>query len=133
MSLVRWLDFPEIADERGMLVALEGGRNVPFEIKRVYYLYGLAPEARRGFHAHRTLQQVAICLSGRCRMLLDNGTERAEMLLDRPDRGLHIGPMIWREMYDFSEGCVLMVLASEHYDEGDYIRNYDEFLRGRST
>ena len=116
-----------IGDARGQLVALEGGRNVPFEIKRVYYMTGLSPELPRGFHAHRKLQQVAICVSGRCRFVLDDGVLRREAWLAAPDQSLYIGNMTWREMHDFSAGCVLLVLASEFYDEADYIRDYDTF------
>ena len=100
--------FNEITDGRGGLVALEQNRNIPFEIKRVYYIYGTPENVRRGFHAHKALQQVD------CR-------------LDSPTTGLLIGAMLWHEMYDFTEDCVLMVLASELYDEVDYIRDYERF------
>lgn len=127
MSLIEWIDLKEIADERGALVAIEGGRLVPFEIRRVYYLYDAKPDAPRGFHAHRALRQAAICVSGSCRMVLDDGMRREEAMLDRPGRGLLIREMIWHEMHDFSPDCVLLVLASEHYDEADYIRDYETF------
>lgn len=127
MSLVEWIDLSEIADERGALVAIEGDRSVPFDIRRVYYLYGMQPDALRGFHAHRALRQVAVCVSGSCRIVLDDGVRREEAVLDRPDRGLLIREMVWREMHDFSADCVLLVLASEHYDEADYIRDYGAF------
>jgi len=85
---------------------------------------------RRGYHAHRDLQQVAICISGSCKFLLDDGRERVEnVILDSPNKGLFIDKMIWREMYDFSDDCILLVLASEYYDESDYIRDYEEFLK----
>jgi hypothetical protein len=116
-----------IGDARGQLVALEGGRNIPFEIKRVYYMTGLSPEWPRGFHAHRKLQQIAVCVCGRCRFVLDDGVSRREAWLDAPDQSVYIGNMIWREMHDFSTDCVLLVLASEFYDEADYIRDYDVF------
>ena len=116
-------------DDRGSLVAVEAGSDVPFAINRVYYLYGTAPGAERGFHAHRTLQQLAVAVSGSCTFLLDDGTRQEEVRLDRPDTGLYIGAMVWREMRDFSPDCVVMVLASERYDERDYIRNRDDFLR----
>lgn len=127
MSLVEWIDLREIADARGSLVALEGGKNVPFDIRRVYYLYGSKDSQPRGFHAHRALQQVAVCVSGSCRMVLDDGRRREDAILDRPERGLLIREMVWREMHDFTPDCVLLVLASEHYDEADYIRSYEEF------
>lgn len=115
-------------DERGSLVALESGSDLPFPIERAYYIFGTSPGVARGFHAHRDLEQLAICVSGSCRMVLDDGTEREEFALSSPLQGLYIGPMIWREMHDFSSDCVLLVLASKRYDEADYIRNYALFL-----
>lgn len=115
-------------DERGSLIALEKDSNIPFEIKRVYYMFNTLKNVRRGLHAHRNLKQVAIAVRGSCRFVLDNGKERIELLLDNPAQGLLIDSCIWREMYDFSQDCVLMVLADSHYDESDYIRNYDEFM-----
>lgn len=115
-------------DERGSLVALEDKKNVPFPIRRVYYLFNTSKDVRRGFHAHEELKQLVIAVRGSCRFVLDDGKERIEVLLDNPAQGLQVESMIWREMYDFSDDCVLMVLADAHYDESDYIRNYDEFL-----
>ena len=129
MSLIKWVDFPALGDERGSLVALEAEKTVPFKIKRVYYIFGTQIEASRGFHAHHNLQQVAICVTGKCRMVLDVGAQRHEAWLDSPTKGLIVGDLVWREMHNFSHDCVLLVLASEHYDENDYIRDYDEFLR----
>lgn len=128
MSLIRWVDFQILGDERGSLVALETDRAVPFEIKRVYYIYRTAENVSRGYHAHRNLKQVAICVAGRCRMVIDNGYVREDTWLDCPTKGLLIESMVWREMHDFSPDCVLLVLASEHFDESDYIRNYETFL-----
>jgi len=128
-SLVQWVEFPPLGDDRGSLVALEGNKSVPFDIKRVYYIFDTQPGVARGLHAHKALKQVAVCVSGKCRMLLDNGKERAEVWLDSPTKGLVIEGMVWREMHDFSPDCVLLVLASEHYEEKDYIRNYDNFIR----
>jgi dTDP-4-dehydrorhamnose 3,5-epimerase-like enzyme len=128
MSLIQFVEFPPLGDERGSLVALEGNSTVPFDIIRVYYIFGTQPGVARGFHAHENLKQIAVCVTGKCRMVLDNGKERSEVWLDSPTKGLLIDDLIWREMHDFSENCVLLVLASEHYDEGDYIRNYQEFL-----
>jgi len=121
--------FPPHGDDRGQLVAIEALRDLPFEIKRVYYIYDTLPNVRRGFHAHRNLQQILVCVHGSCKIHLDNGTDTAEVLLDKPYEGLYISNDMWREMYDFSEGAVLLVLASEHYDEKDYIRNYEDFIR----
>lgn len=129
MSLIHWAHFPPLGDDRGSLVALEGEKSVPFAIRRVYYLFGTKLGVARGFHAHQKLQQVAVCVTGRCRMVLDDGRQREEVWLDSPTQGLLICNMIWREMHDFSPDCVLLVLASEHYDETDYIRNYDQFLK----
>ncbi len=128
MSLINLIDFPALGDERGALVALESNRNIPFDIKRVYYIYGTSQGVARGFHAHKALKQVAICLKGSCRFVLDDGNERVELLLDNPAKGLLIKSFMWREMYDFSEDCVLMVLADQLYDESDYIRDYNCFL-----
>ena len=128
MSLVQWINFPSLGDERGSLVALEGAKTVPFEIKRVYYIFGTQPGVARGFHAHRNLRQVAVCVTGKCRMVLDDGEKREEAWLDSPNKGLVINEMVWREMHDFSSDCVLLVLASEHYDESDYIRLYSNFV-----
>lgn len=131
MSLVKWIDFPSLGDERGSLVAVEMGQNksVPFDIKRVYYIYQTEQGVSRGYHAHKQLKQVAICVAGKCRMVLDDGTSREDVWLDSPTKGLVIEDMIWREMHDFSEDCVLLVLASEHYDEADYIRDYETFQK----
>lgn len=117
-----------IGDERGFLVALESNKNVPFDIKRVYYIYSTQNIAR-GFHAHKELQQVAICVSGSCKMILDDGENKKTLVLDSPNKSVFIDKMIWREMHDFSDDCVLLVLASDYFDEADYIRNYDEFRR----
>ena len=127
MSLIKFIDFPALGDERGSLVALEAEKTVPFPIKRVYYIFGTNAGVSRGFHAHKKLQQVALCITGKCRMILDDGRQRNEVWLDSPNKGLIIGDLVWREMHDFSEDCVLLVLASEHYDEDDYMRDYDEF------
>ncbi|GLQ86449.1 sugar 3,4-ketoisomerase [Dyella flagellata] len=116
-------------DERGMLVALERDRNVPFEIRRVYYLFATKQQVHRGQHAHRHLNQLAVTVRGSVKFLLDDGSGPVEVVLDDPSQGLLLGSMVWREMYDFSEDCVLMVLADQLYDPADYITNYDEFLR----
>ncbi|ACT12347.1 MULTISPECIES: sugar 3,4-ketoisomerase [Pectobacterium] len=128
---IRLIQLQTHGDERGALVALEQDKNIPFEIKRVYYLFKTKEGVRRGFHAHKALKQVAIAVRGSCRFLLDDGTEKVDILLDNPAQGLLIDSCIWREMYDFSDDCVLMVLADKYYDESDYIRNYDEFLLGK--
>lgn len=116
-------------DERGSLVALEEGRNIPFAIKRVYYIFKTQKGVHRGFHAHKQLKQVAIAVRGSCRFVLDDGKEKIEILLDNPCQGLLIESFMWREMYDFSDDCVLMVLADQYYDESDYVREYSDFLK----
>jgi len=121
------IKFSSKGDNRGWLVALEAPKQVPFEIKRVYYIYGTQPGVRRGKHAHRHLRQMAICLHGSCRFYMDDGRTKREFLLNRKDQGLLIEPMIWHEMDDFSADCVLLVLASGLYDERDYIRDYQGF------
>ena len=120
--------FPPHGDHRGQLVALEEFKDIPFDIKRVYYMYDTVPGVARGFHAHRNLEQILICVHGSCKILLDDGTEKAVVPLDKPNEGLYIANNMWREMFDFSPDAVLMVLASQLYDESDYIRNYEDFL-----
>ena len=122
------LTFPVHGDHTGSLVALEKGADFPFDIKRVYYIWGTDKNAVRGKHAHRKLEQVIVCTSGSCDFILDDGKERTTVHLNNPAQGLHIKSNIWREFTNFSPDCVVMVLASEHYDESDYIRNYHTFL-----
>lgn len=126
--LIKLFDFNALGDERGHLVAIEGNRHVPFDIKRVYYLFGTKLGVSRGYHAHKSLQQVAICISGSCRFVMDDGLNKESIVLNSSTKGLFIDIMQWHEMYDFSPDCVLMVLASDIYDESDYIRNYDDFI-----
>ncbi|HET7359169.1 MAG TPA: FdtA/QdtA family cupin domain-containing protein [Rhodanobacteraceae bacterium] len=116
-------------DERGMLIALEQQRNVPFEIRRVYYLFGTGGGVHRGRHAHRRLNQLAVTVSGSVTVLLDDGNGSQRVVLDNPAHGLLLGRMVWRELYDFSDDCVLMVLADQLYDRNDYITDYADFLR----
>lgn len=115
-------------DERGKLIALEGLKNIPFEIKRIYYIYDTRPQVIRGKHAHKSLEQILVCIRGSCKILLDNGYEKKTVILNKPDEGIYIANFMWREMYDFSEDAILLVLASRLYDETDYIRDYDTFL-----
>ena len=110
------------------MVAIEEGYNAPFGIKRVYYIFDTKDGVERGFHAHINLKQIAIAVKGSCIFVLDNGDKKEEVKLDCPSKGILIEGLIWREMKDFSPDCVLVVLASEHYDESDYIRDYNKFL-----
>ena len=126
---IQTVKLEEHGDSRGILIALEQMKNVPFEIKRVYYMFNTVKGVRRGFHAHKQLKQILICVKGSCKILLDDGNEKAEVCLDEPNKGLIIESNIWREMFDFSEDAVLMVLASELYDEEDYIRDYNKFIQ----
>lgn len=128
-ALVKKYKFLPHGDSRGMLVAIEENREIPFDIKRVYYIYNTNDNIARGFHAHRQLQQMLICVHGSCKVVLDDGYNRETVLLNDPSEGLYIANDIWREMYDFSTDAVLLVLASELYDEADYIRNYDDFRK----
>ncbi len=127
LELNRLCNLGSIVDDRGQLIVIEANEHVPFAIERVYCIIGKSNRSR-GFHAHRKLRQILVCLSGSCKVVVDNGLDRAEWHLDRPDIGLFIGPMEWREMHEFSEGAVLMCLADAHHDEADYIRNYDDFI-----
>ncbi len=126
---VKTYTFAPHGDDRGQLVAIEAMKDLPFEVKRVYYIYDTLTDVRRGFHAHKNLQQVLLCVNGSCKIHLDDGTDTAEVTLDKPNEGLYIANNMWREMYDFSPGAVLLVLASQYYDESDYIRNYEDFLK----
>ncbi len=127
MSLIKTIDLKEIGDDRGSLVAIEENKTIPFPIKRVYYIFGTESGVSRGFHAHKELKQLAVCVSGSCRITLDDGDKKEEVIMNSPGRGLLIGDMVWRDMRDFSKDCVLLVLASENYDESDYIRDYNSF------
>jgi dTDP-4-dehydrorhamnose 3,5-epimerase-like enzyme len=127
-ELGRIVELQRLGDERGRLIALED-HATGFSFRRAYFIYGTRPGVSRGFHAHRTLRQLVISLVGSCRFDLDDGKRRTSVILDRPTKGLFIEPMIWHEMHDFSPDCTLAVLASENYDEADYIRDYREFLK----
>lgn len=123
------ISIPLLGDERGGLVSFESEKNIPFEVKRVYCIYSPKDGKSRGFHAHKKLKQVAVCINGSCKFILDNGKSKAEVVLDSPSKGLLIDSFVWREMYDFSDDCVLMVLADQYYDESDYVREYSAFLK----
>ena len=127
MQVIKYMFQPH-GDERGQLVALEEFKDIPFQIKRVYYMYDTKEGVHRGFHAHKQLEQILVCIHGSCKVKLDNGEEQKVIPLEKPYEGLYISNDMWREMYDFSPDAVLLVFASELYDETDYIRNYDEFL-----
>jgi len=123
------LDLPKVADPRGNLTFIEGEKHVPFEIKRVFFLYDVPTEEGRGAHAHKTLHQFLVCLSGSFDVQLDDGENRTSVHLNRPWRGLHIPPMVWAAEANFDAGSVCLVLASDVFNESDYIRNYEDFIR----
>lgn len=120
--------FQPHGDARGELVAIEEFKDIPFRVKRIYYMYGVGQDVTRGYHAHKALEQVLICIHGSCKIRLDNGKEKEIVALNKPNEGLYVANNMWREMFDFSEDAVLIVLASQLYDEADYIRDYNEFL-----
>lgn len=126
---IRILDFPDLGDERGNLVVVEGGSAVPFSIERIFYIYGSDGEVVRGKHANLRSEFVMINVSGTSRVKVDNGYESRIIELDRPRMGLYLKSMVWKEMYDFSPDSVLLVLSNEHYDPEEYIRNYDDYLK----
>lgn len=121
------IDLPKITDSRGNLTFVEGNNHIPFNIQRVYYLYDVPGGAQRGGHAHKDLHQLIIAMSGSFDVLLDDGTNKKRIHMNRSYNGLYVCPMIWRELDNFSSGSVLMVLASNKYDEEDYYRDYDKF------
>ena len=127
MQIKRYTFQPH-GDSRGELVAIEEYKDIPFSVKRIYYMYNVGEDITRGYHAHKALEQILICIHGSCKIRLDNGKEKEVVLLNKPNEGLYVSNNMWREMFDFSEDAVLIVLASQLYDEADYIRNYEEFL-----
>jgi len=123
------IEFPIIHDSRGNLTFIENSRHIPFDIKRIYYLYDVPGGAERAGHAHKNLQQIIIAMAGSFDILLDDGYEKKKFHLNRSYYGLYIPPMIWRTIDNFSSGSVCLVLASDFYDENDYYRNYDDFIK----
>ena len=132
LSKCKIIDLPKISDPRGNLTYIEGGRHVPFEIKRVYYLYDVPGGAERGGHAHKGLHQLIIAMSGSFDVILKDGKQQKRFHLNRSYCGMYVCPMIWRELDNFSSGSVCMVLASNLYDEADYYRNYEEFVQAKN-
>ncbi len=129
MNKVQMLEFQQCGDERGHLVIAEGGKEIPFEIKRVFYMYGSDSNVVRGQHANKKTEFVLINVAGSSKVKVKDGEgNEAIFCLNRPHTGIYLPTMVWKDMYDFSEDSVLLVLASEHYDSNEYIRNYDEFV-----
>ena len=130
MNKVRMVEFPQRGDERGQLVVVEGGQDIPFDIKRVFYIYGSDNSVVRGQHANRKSDFVLINVAGRSKVKVKDGEgNEAIYCLNRPHTGIYLPTMVWKDMYDFSEDSVLLVLTNTHYDANEYIRNYEEFAR----
>jgi hypothetical protein len=127
LDAARIVELPRITDPRGNLTSVEGGQHVPFDIRRVYYLYDVPGGESRGGHAHRRLEQLIIAASGSFTVVIDDGLEQRRFFLNRSYYGLYVPRMIWRELENFSSASVCLVLASDHYDEADYYRDYGEF------
>lgn len=124
------IEFVDLGDERGNLVVIEGeGMDIPFDIKRVFYIYGSDSEVVRGQHANRETEFLLVNVSGKSKVKVDNGTDSEIIELNKPRMGLYLSTMLWKDMYDFSEDSVLLVLASKHYDANEYIRNYEDYLK----
>ena len=128
-SLIQRVNIPQRGDTRGGLSVIELGGALPFLVRRVYWIHGTKPGVSRGFHAHKKLQQLCVCVAGSVRLSLFDGRREESVVLDSSSQGLLIGPGLWREMHDFSPDCVLMVFADAEYDEADYIRDRDQFIR----
>lgn len=123
------IEFVDLGDERGNLVVIEGeGQDIPFDIKRVFYMYGSDEEVVRGQHANRETEFLLVNVAGTSKVKIDNGSQSKVIELNRPRMGLYISSMLWKDMYDFSQDSILLILASRHYDAEEYIRNYDDYL-----
>jgi dTDP-4-dehydrorhamnose 3,5-epimerase-like enzyme len=127
MKKYKYLTFPQLGDERGHLVVVEAMKNIPFDIKRIFYMYGADKEVIRGQHANKYSEFILINLAGSCDILVDDGKNREVMVLDKPHHGIYLEKLVWKDMYNFSEDSILLVLSNEYYDSKEYIRDYDEF------
>jgi len=125
-----FIELKQIVDEKDCVLSIaESSREIPFEMKRIYYIYGLAyPKALRGFHAHKKLEQVVFCINGSFKLMVDDGEVKQYFYLSDPNKGLYLGPELWHTMFEFTGDCIILVLASDYYDETDYIRDYDQFI-----
>lgn len=132
-KLVQLVDIPQRGDARGGLAVVELGGALPFPVRRAYWIFGTKSGVSRGFHAHKKLRQLCVCVSGKVSILLFDGRSQASVVLDSPSKGLLIGPGLWREMHDFSSDAVLIVFADSEYDESDYIRDRDTFIKHANT
>jgi hypothetical protein len=127
----KYLSLQQVVDESdGILSIAEAKRNIPFDIKRIFYIYGLSsPKAQRGFHAHKELEQVLICLSGSCKLMLADGDDKQYFFLKDPNQGIYIAPKVWLQLFEFSSDCILLIFASDYFEEADYIRDFEEFIK----
>lgn len=123
------IEWKENGDERGKLVVIEGEKDIPFEIKRIFYIYGMDKEVIRGLHSNKKSEFVIINVGGSAKVRLHDGKKEMVIELDRPNKGVYIPKLMWKEMYDFSEECIMLVISNQPYDNGEYIRDFDEFLR----
>ena len=126
---VELLILPEMGDEKGLLVAIENNKEIPFEIKRIFYIYKTTDNVIRGKHANKQSSFLLISVNGACKILVDNGKEKQIVELNQPNMALLLGSMIWKDMYDFSEDCILLVLSNEKYNLDEYVKDYDQFLK----
>jgi hypothetical protein len=127
----RHLSLQQVVDETdGILSIAESGKNIPFDIKRVFYIYGFSyPKAERGYHAHKELEQALFCLNGSCKLMLSDGANKQYFFLKDPNQGFYVGPNVWLQLFEFSSDCIILVFSSDYFKESDYIRDYDEFLK----
>lgn len=129
MKKYKLLNFPQLGDERGHLVVVEGNKDIPFEIKRIFYIYGSDKDVIRGQHANRLSEFVLINISGRCDVFVDNGENQETVILDKPYQGIYLNKMVWKNMLNFSKDAILLVLSNEYYNSEEYIRDYEEFKK----
>jgi dTDP-4-dehydrorhamnose 3,5-epimerase-like enzyme len=133
VSGCRILDLPVVRDQRGNLTVIEATKHVPFEIRRIFYLYDIPAGEHRAGHAHKTLAQVLVALAGSFDVIIDDGRQQQTVTLNRPFIGLYLPHLVWRDIQNFSAGSVCLALASDHYDEADYIRDYEQFVIARAA
>ena len=129
MKKYKLLNFPQLGDERGNLVVVEGNKDIPFEIKRIFYIYGSDKDVIRGQHANRLSEFVLINISGRCDVFVDDGENQETVILDKPYQGIYLNKMVWKNMLNFSKDAILLVLSNEYYNSEEYIRDYEEFKK----
>lgn len=129
MKNYKILKFPQLGDERGHLVVVEGNKDIPFDIKRIFYIYGSDKDVVRGQHANRLSEFTLINISGRCDVFVDDGRNQETIILDKPHQGIYLNKMVWKNMFNFSKDAILLVLSNEYYNSKEYIRDYEEFKK----